>query len=87
MTYFNNTSAFSGGCYAGDVFAWVYMTSWNGTFNVDQLRDIAVVLSYGHPTLICVNKAQMYAEQHAIPDAKVSFATWYMYVTEQRRGT
>lgn len=53
------------------MFAWVYVTAFNGTFNLDQLRHLEVVLSYGHPTLICVNKAQMFVEQNAIADAVV----------------
>ena len=30
-----------------------------------------IVLSYGHPVLICVNKARMFVAQGAIPDNEV----------------
>ena len=55
----------------GDVFAWVCVTRWNGNFDVDKLRHISLVLRYGHPTLICVNSAQLFAQQGAIGNAQV----------------
>lgn len=59
---------------AGDVFAWVCLTKWNGTFNINQLRHIALVLGYGHPTLICVNSAQTFARVGAIANDQVSLS-------------
>ncbi|KAL0020583.1 hypothetical protein WJX77_005974 [Trebouxia sp. C0004] len=44
----------------GDVFAWLFVTSWCGDFDGDVLKKVALVPSYGHPTLICVNKARLY---------------------------
>ena len=68
------------------MFAWVYVTAFNGTLDLDQLRNLEVVLSYGHSTLICVNKAQIFVEQNAIPDAAVGaahhiFCVWVYMLT------
>lgn len=57
---------------SGDMFCAVFVTTWNGNMDSNQLKELVTLIMYRRPVLVCMNKAGMFEQQGHLPTKQVS---------------